>query len=249
MKDLEISEDGAVLRLTLNAPERLNAVDTPLIEAMSDAITSHRDVRVAVIRGAGGAFCSGAKLSEDGPNAGILDAAFRLMTAVTTAPFPVIAAVDGPAAGIGCSLALAADLTVASERSYFLQAFIRIGLMPDGGATELLSSSIGRAQALWLAMSGERMPARTALERGLIGACVPDDQFEESVEDLVQRCATGPTMALARTKMAINAASIPHFTRTLELERAGQTSLLSSEDYREGVTAFKAKRPALFHGR
>lgn len=247
--ELIVDSDGGVLRVTFNAPERLNSVDTPLVHALTDTFLAHRDARVAVIRGAGKAFCAGAKLSTGGPNPGILDAVTRLITAMTSTSYPIVAAVDGPAAGLGCSIALAADLVVASERSYFLQAFVHVGLMPDGGANELLAASIGRARTAWLAMSGEKLPATEAHVWGLIGSCVPDDKHEQAVESLVERLATGPTLALERTKKAINSAAIPTLARTLDYEAAAQTLLLGSDDYREGVAAFSAKRPARFTGR
>jgi enoyl-CoA hydratase len=246
--DLRVEHDGAVLRLTLNAPQYLNAFTTPMVHALADEILGASGVRVAVISGVGRAFSSGARLSKDGANTGILDAAFRLVTAMTTAPFPVIASVDGPAVGIGCSIALAADIVVASERSYFLQAFIRIGLMPDGGATALLAASIGRAQALWLALSGEPISARSAVDRGLIASCIPDRDHAETVQHLVEQLASGPTLAYARTKAAVNLASLPQITNALELERAAQIVLQQSNDYREGVAAFTEKRPAAFRG-
>ncbi|MGM7698985.1 enoyl-CoA hydratase-related protein [Microbacterium sp. A84] len=248
MSELEVERADGVLRLTINAPEQLNAVDTALVHALADEIMRADNVRVAVISGAGTAFCSGARLSDGGPTPGFLDAASRLIQAITTAPYPVVAAVHGPAAGIGCSVALASDIVIASERAYFLQAFVRVGLMPDGGATELLAASIGRSQAMWLAMSGERLTATDALQRGLIAQCLPEEGFSNAVEQVVTRLAAGPTNALARTKTAINLASIPHLSRTLELERSSQTTLLGSADYREGVAAFAQKRTAEFRG-
>lgn len=247
-RELLVANDDGVLRITINAPERLNSLDTPLVHEIADAFLEHAEARVAVITGAGTAFCAGAKLSTDGPNPGILDAVTRLITAMTASSYPIVAGVDGPAAGLGCSIALAADLTVASARSYFLQAFVRVGLMPDGGAHELLSASIGRARASWLAMSGEKLPALEAHAWGLIAACLPDGEYADFLETLVQRLATGPTLALARTKKALNAVTMPGLARTLDYENAAQTLLLGSADYREGVAAFAAKRPAEFHG-
>jgi len=249
MSELLVDRSDGVLRLTLNAPQFRNAVDTPLLHALADEILADTTPRVAVLRGAGGSFCAGARLSSSGPNPGFLDAAHRLVEALTSAPFPVIAAVDGPTAGVGCSIAYAADLVVAAERSYFLHAFVRIGLMPDGGGAELMAASLGRARALWLALTGARLAAEDAFTMGLIGACVPDDDFDATVEGLVDQLATGPTLGLAQTKAAINQASIPTLAATFDFENSAQTALLASDDYAEGVAAFLAKRTPRFQGR
>ncbi|GAA3525309.1 enoyl-CoA hydratase [Aeromicrobium panaciterrae] len=248
MTELLVDCTDAVLRLTIDAPERLNAVDTPLVDALAEALLDHPDVRAAVLSGSGRAFSSGAKISAT-PNEGFLDAATRLVGAMTSARYPVVAAVDGPAAGFGCSIALAADLTVASQRSYFMLAFVKIGLMPDGGATALVAASVGRARAMRLAMLGEKLSAQQAQLEGLIAMCVPDDRFTDEVEALVTALSQGPTGALGRIKTAVNHASVPTLTSSLQLEHEFQDELQKTQDYREGTSAFKAKRQPEFRGR
>ncbi|MDV8070975.1 enoyl-CoA hydratase-related protein [Rhodococcus sp. IEGM 1366] len=243
-----VDRSGGVLRVTLNAPERRNAVDTAQVNDLADLLADDADLRVAVVAGSGGAFCAGARLSAAGPNPGFLSAARRLITTMTSSPYPIVAAVDGAVAGFGCSLALAADITVASGRSTFLQAFVKVGLMPDGGANELLAASVGRTRALQLAMSGEKLSAEDAYRMGLISKCVPDHEFESAVGQTVDLLAHGPTLALSNMKAAINGASLPNLNRTLDFEDAEQARLLASQDYKEGVAAFREKRQPRFEG-
>src|SRR5699024_1132548 len=145
----------------------------------------------------------------------------RFIRTIVASPRPVVARVNGPAAGIAMSIALSADLCIAAESAYFLQAFVNIGLMPDGGATELVSASIGRARAQQMALSGEKMPARDAADIGLISQSVPDDELDSVVDPLVSGLAAGPTLAYAQTKAAINANTLSHLVETLERELAG----------------------------
>lgn len=248
MSDILVDRTGGVLRITLNRPERLNSLDTAMVDAISDALADAQGVRVAVITGEGRAFCAGAVMAKDAVNPGILDAIDRIIHTITGAPFPVIAAVNGIAAGVGCSIAVASDLVVAKSSSYFLQAFINIGLMPDGAANELLAASVGRARAMKLVLGGEKLPAPEAEAMGLISHCVPDEEFDATVEALVEKFSNGPTLAYARTKAAVNAASIPTITQTLAREAEGQTALAATSDHAEGVAAFVEKRTASFTG-
>jgi len=249
MTDVLVDQQDGVLRITLNRPDRLNAVDTAMLTTVAEAIETAEGARVAVITGVGRAFSSGAAMAKDTVNPGILEAIDRTIHAITQAPFPVIAAVNGIAAGVACSIAVASDISIARSSAYVLQAFVNIGLMPDGGATELLAASIGRTRAMRLMLTGEKLPVEEAVAMGLITYSVPDDEFEQIVESTVARFAAGPTLAYARTKAAVNAASLPFLGESLDREAEGQTALADSADHEEGKTAFIEKRPASFIGR
>ncbi|CAN5304146.1 enoyl-CoA hydratase [soil metagenome] len=241
--------DG-VLRIVINRPQQLGAVTGHMLDAAADAIEHAGDsVRVVVITGTGRAFCSGADLSTPASEGGsVLAGGNRLILAMTAAPFPVIAAVNGLAAGIGASIALAADLTLAVDTSYFLLAFVNIGLMPDGGATELVAASIGRARANRMALLGERLQAPVAAEIGLIHKSLASEAYEEELAMLVDKLAHGPTRAYAATKRALNANTLSRLTESIERESLGQAELVASADYAEGKAAFLEKRPARFTG-
>lgn len=242
---------GPVGRITLNAPERLNAVDPEMCAAVAAAVRAFDAdpaVRVIALGGAGRGFCSGAPLSAEGATQGTLFAGADLVRALLASRTPVVALVHGVAAGIGVPMALACDYVLTSEAASFVLAFARIGLMPDGGATALVAASVGRARAMRLALTGERLPATTAAEWGLVAECVPAEGFEARAEALLAAFAAGPTVALGETKAAVNAASVD-VEAALAREEAGQVALMHTRDYREGVAAFLAKRPAEFTGR
>ena len=170
------------------------------------------------------------------------------MRAVTRLDKPVVAAVQGPAAGVGCSIALAADLCVASESASFLLAFARIGLMPDGGSTATVAASIGRARAMRMALLGEPLTGREAHEAGLVSHLADDDAFETVLVDVVGRLAVGAPLGQAATKRAVNAAALAGLDDALERERTGQTILLRSQDAAEGMAAFAERRRPTFEG-
>ncbi|MEV7397862.1 enoyl-CoA hydratase-related protein [Aeromicrobium sp. NPDC092404] len=239
--------DG-VLTITWNEPERLNALTAAMLDAAAAAIEEATDVRLVVITGTGRAFSSGAALGPGFDGTATLDSANRLVRAITSAPVPVVSAVNGLAAGVGVSIAIAADLTVARTSGYFLLAFVNIGLMPDGGATELVAASIGRARANRMAMLGERLSADDAAEIGLIHASLDDEGYAAELTRLVDRLGHGPTVALARTKAAITATTLSHLDDALEREREGQVALFATADFAEGGQAFIDKRTATFTG-
>jgi enoyl-CoA hydratase len=250
---VDTTVNNGLLRVTLNRPTRMNAVTTETLDAVADAFTVHASdqmVRAAVLTGAGRAFCTGADLATDPaagpPSSATIDAANRAAAAIRAFPRPVVAAVNGPVAGVGVSLSLACDLTVATESSYFLLAFTKVGLMPDGGATALVAASIGRARAMKMALLAERLPASEAMSAGLIADVYPDDEFASAVADLTHRLATGPVDAYRWTKDAVNDASLTELDNAFARERKGQSELLASADFAEGVAAFLAKRPAVF---
>jgi len=241
--------DG-VLRITWNQPDRLNGLTAGMLDDAAAAIEDiGPEVRAVLITGSGRAFSSGAALGEDFDGAATLDGANRLVRAITRSGVPVVAGVNGLAAGVGVSIALAADLTVVKQSGYFLLAFVNIGLIPDGGASELVAASIGRARANRLAMLGERLAADQAAELGLIAFSVPDEEFDAKLAEVLGKVATGPTLALGSMKQVITAATLPTLDATLDAERAGQLALFGTHDAEEGGRAFLEKRPAEFLGR
>lgn len=244
-----------VLRLTLDRPGTLNALtaeDTDRLADELEAAAVRDDVRVVVLSGAGEAFCSGADLSgadaHEHFDVSSLDRASRMVRAVTMLDRPVVAAVRGVAAGVGCSLALACDLVVAAESARFLLAFSRIGLMPDGGATATVAASVGRARAMRMALLGEGLTGREAYDAGLVSHVAPDAEHSGVVEDLVRRVAAGAPLAHAATKKAVNAATVGHLEEALARERSGQSVLLRTADAAEGMRAFAERRRPEFRG-
>jgi enoyl-CoA hydratase len=225
---------------------------TTLADTLERAATDPR-VRVVRLGGAGRGFSSGAGISEedqnqksiDGP-ASVLDAANRSVRAIVNLPQPVVAVVQGACAGVGASLALACDVVLASEKAFFMLAFTKIGLMPDGGASALIAAAVGRIRAMRMALLAERIPATEAHEWGLVTAVYPADEFDAEVSKVISTLVSGPAVALRKTKHAINSATLTEFEGALELERQGQLSLLHSHDFREGTKAFQERRPAKF---
>jgi len=250
---------GGVALLRLNRPESLNALDRTLVEALGSALeqaTADPSVRAIVLGGEGGAFCSGADLKEAlreldaGGALGERLASFqKSIHLIAGAAQPVIAAVDGPAVGFGADLALACDLRVLSERAYFEEKFVGIGLMPDGGGTFHLPRLIGLARALELLLLGERIDAKRALELGLTSRVLPPGEHLDAALTLAARLAEGPPLALAAIKRATRDSLHGTLADALEREAAGQAKLLASADLREGVAAWMAKRKPNFSGR
>ncbi|MFC7493073.1 MULTISPECIES: enoyl-CoA hydratase-related protein [unclassified Nocardioides] len=255
MADLLVEAADGVLTLTMNRPEVFNAMSDEMSDRLAselEAAPSRADVRVVVITGAGAAFSAGADISGENAHERFdvraLDRANRLVRAVVGCDKPVLAAVNGVAAGVGCSVALAADLAVASSSATFLLAFSRIGLMPDGGASATVAASVGRARAMRMALLAEPLPAADAGAAGLVSHVVDDADFPALVAKLAGRLAAGPPLGFAATKKAINAASLPGLDDALERERTGQTILLRTDDVAEGMRSFSEQRRPVFRG-
>ena len=255
---LDLSE--GVLTLTLNRPERLNAFVPALHEALAAAfLRAERDaaIRAVLVTGAGRGFCAGQDLQErkfvpgEGPRdlgAGLDRYYNPLIRRIRALEKPVVAAVNGVAAGAGMSLALACDIVIAARSASFIQAFSRIGLVPDAGSTWFLPRLAGSARALGLALTGEALPAEQAAAWGLIWKCVADDALMTEARALAQRLAQGPTKGLGLIKRALNRSAHNDLDTQLDLERDTQREAGRSADYREGVSAFLEKRPPRFKG-
>lgn len=245
--------DDGICHITLNRPAALNALTVPMVRALTDAVRACDDpqVRAVVIGGTGRAFSSGADLREGPPpgDPALIDAVNEAVTAIRTLPRPVVAGVHGPAAGVGCSLALACDLVYAAESAYLLFAFTQVGLMPDGGASLLLPAAVGRIRAAELLLLADRVPTRQAARWGLINDVVPDSELAEHVGETAARLAQGPTRAYAATKDALHKASLSLLEQQLQLERDGQVELMHSEDFTAALDAFADRRRPVFTGR
>jgi len=251
---------GAAAKLELNRPERMNAWNTQFGLDLRSAVNSAGEdpgVRALLITGAGQAFSSGADL-KDGlaqTPAGqpdlyrmLAERYHPIIVGIRRMPKPVVAGVNGPAAGVGLSLALACDLVIAAESAYFLLAFVNIGLVPDGGSSLLVPSRVGFARATEMAMLGERIAARQALEWGLINQAWPDDEFATRADVLISRLADGPTSSYAGTKRLLNNWLYRQLDEQLELEARIQQEMAASADFAEGLTAFSRKRQPRFTG-
>jgi 2-(1,2-epoxy-1,2-dihydrophenyl)acetyl-CoA isomerase len=253
-------QSGAVGRLTLNRPESLNAWNVQfgaeLLSIVQGEATSD-SVRAVLITGAGRGFSSGADLKAgfEAADDGMPDIRKELnglyhpaIAGVRRLPKPVIAAVNGPAVGIGCSLALACDLVMAAESAFFGLAFVNIGLMPDGGSTALVPPAIGKARAFQMALLGERVPAPQALDWGLVNWVYPDARLMDEANALVDRLAAGPTRSYAGSKQALNTFIYGDLDAQLGLETELQHALGRTKDFMEGVSAFVEKRAPAFSG-
>jgi 2-(1,2-epoxy-1,2-dihydrophenyl)acetyl-CoA isomerase len=253
--------DEGVGILTLNRPQALNAFTVPMLEEMALVLDGIEDgssgVRCLLLTGAGRGFSSGADLASDfiGGGAAKVDAGRILEThfnpifeRLMKLPVPFVTAVNGPAAGAGCSFAIAGDLVFAARSAYFLQAFINIGLIPDVGSTWLLPRLIGKARAQAMMMLGEKVPAETALAWGMIYKVVEDDTLMSEAMAAAHRLAKGPTLAHKLIRTMTRDALENDLTSQLRLERENQLTAGRTKDFTEGVAAFLSKRPANFTG-
>lgn len=244
--------------IAFNDPKTMNAAGVDTIEQMSHALEMAGDeARCTIITGNGRGFCSGANLSASPggsagpkrkPDAGReLDRVYNpFIKAIRTHPHPVITAVNGAAAGVGCSIGLMGDFVVAAESAYFLQAFRRIGLVPDGGSTYLLARTIGRARAMEMTLFGEKIPAKQAMDWGLVNRVVADDKLMDEAKKYALQLANGPTTALAMIRDLVWQAEDNDLDAQLQAERFAQRTAGRSPDFAEGVKAFLEKRPADF---
>jgi 2-(1,2-epoxy-1,2-dihydrophenyl)acetyl-CoA isomerase len=252
---LELSP-AAVATLTIARPDKLNALSSRTVDELRSAVeeSGRSGARCLLLTGEGRGFSSGADLASGGglpDDAGAaLEKHFNpLIEALFALPIPVVAAVNGPCAGAGCSLALSADIVVAGRSAYFLQAFVNIGLIPDAGATWLLPRLAGRARAMEMMMLGERIPAEKALEWGMISRVVEDEQLTSEAVRLATRLAEGPTVALGLIRrLARDAEQLP-LTEALAAERSAQREAGETEDFKAAVMAFLQKRQPRFEGR
>lgn len=258
-----VRRDGAAATIELNRPEALNAWNGALGDELHEAVqavASDDDVRVVVLAGVGRAFSSGADLRDltgrtDRTPEGHVDVRrvleeryHPIITGIRTMPKPVVAAVNGPAVGIGVSLALAADLVIAAESAYFMLAFVNIGLVPDGGSSLFVPSRVGLARATEMAMLGERVTATQAVAWGLINRAVPDAELADEVAALRDRLASGPTRSYAGSKRQLNHWLYARMDEQLDLEAQIQQEMAASGDFAEGVAAFVEKRTPTFGG-
>jgi 2-(1,2-epoxy-1,2-dihydrophenyl)acetyl-CoA isomerase len=258
---LQVERRGGELRITLDRPEAMNAWNTRFgdeLKAVVEEAAGDLEVRAVTITGAGRAFSSGADLKagfeptpEGHPDVltPLTERYHPIIAAIRRMPKPVLAAVNGPAVGIGASLAFAADIVIARESAYFMLAFVNIGLVPDGGSSLFVPERAGFARAMSMAMLGERVGARQALEWGLITRVAADDAFEAEADELAQKLATGPTRAYAGIKRQLNAWAFARMDEQLDLEASIQQESAASGDFLEGVQAFLEKRPAAFGGK
>ena len=252
---------GGIARVTLNRPDRLNSFTTTMHEELRDALAkvrADRSARVLLLTGAGRGFCAGQDLSDRAVAPGdapvdlgaSIEANYRpLVLALQSFPMPVVCAVNGVAAGAGANIALACDLVVAAKSASFIQAFCKIGLIPDSGGTYFLPRLIGTARAMGLALLGDKLPAQQAADWGLIWKCVEDADLASTVDALLAQLAQAPTRGLVATRRALHASSHATLEAQLDLERDLQRELGNSADYREGVAAFLAKRAPQFTGK
>ncbi|HSC87481.1 MAG TPA: enoyl-CoA hydratase-related protein [Polyangiaceae bacterium] len=253
---LVIDERDSVRWLTLDRPARKNALDLPLLHALTTQVeraSRDPDCRVLVLAGSGGAFCAGADLellSRAGSHdlESRLDDFHRLIHAVAGCPVPVVAAVDGPAVGFGADLALSCDLRVLSSRGYIDHGFVRLGLMPDGGGTHTLTRLVGRSRAFELMTLPERLDAASCERLGLANHVVAPEELQEFTGALAARLAAAAPLAVRNIKQALRQGERDALERALARERQGQLELLRSADFQEGVAAFTEKRAPRFRG-
>jgi len=245
--------EGDVLVITLNRPERLNAAPPQMFDEIGAVLDDLGGARAVLIHGEGRAFCSGADLQGrgegvSGPYEALTAHYNPTMLKLSRLPVPIVSAVNGPAAGIGCSLALAADFCIAGETAYFLQAFVNIGLVPDGGASWMLARLIGKARATEMMLLGERVHGPKAADWGLIYKSVADDAVLNEAKALAARLAAGPTMAIGLMRQGLAEALDGDYAGALQREAENQRKAGGSADAMEGAASFLTKRKPVFRG-
>jgi 2-(1,2-epoxy-1,2-dihydrophenyl)acetyl-CoA isomerase len=254
---IHFTNEAGIARLTLNRPDRLNSFTVQMHDEVADALSNLGDARVLVLTGAGRGFCAGQDLNDravaPGEAVDLGESVERrynpLIRRLTSLELPVIARVNGVAAGAGANIALACDIVVAAKSAKFIQSFAAIGLIPDSGGTWALPRLVGQARALGLALTAEPLAAEKAAEWGLIWKAVDDEALDDEVDRLAQRFASGPTRGLARIKKMIRESWGHSLDEELDLQRDAMRELGFGEDYREGVAAFMEKRPPRFTGK
>ena len=255
---IRLEHIGPVAKIVLNRPERLNACPPNMAVELADALSMLGDARAVLLTGEGRAFCSGADLASTGARSitggagsykALTEAYNPLILKLSRVAVPVVVAVNGPAAGVGCSLALAGDFTLAAHSAYFLQAFVNIGLVPDGGSTWILPRLIGKARAAQMMMLGERIGAQQAQDWGLIYRAVDDAALQAEALALATRLANGPTVALGTLRQNLARAVESDLANTLLIEAEGQRKAGDSKDAAEGIAAFLQKRKPAFTGK
>ena len=252
-----LSIDDHVARITLNRPDRLNSFTKAMHAELASALDAAADARVIILTGAGRGFCAGQDLNDRAVAPGepvdlgeTVDASWNpLIRRLATMPQPVIARVNGVAAGAGANIALACDLVIAAKSAKFIQSFAALGLIPDSGGSWHLPRFVGQARALGLALTGEPLPAETAVDWGLIWKCVDDDALDVEVDALAAKLASLPPLGLAAIKSIIRTTGGRTLDEELDLQRDEMRRHGFTRDYREGVAAFLEKRPANFEGR